>query len=572
MPRRNDDRERFTEGVTVPEDRSRSGRRRLLVLSPTGAQTFSVDKPRLTVGRSVDADVQVEDAALSRIHVSLAFDPLTVTDLGSSNGTRLRGTPIAANTSHEFEIGDVIDCGHTTLVVQEGMSVEVAHRIWAHEHYLTRMQDLCADGEPFAVIRARIAEVPAPMAEATLTSIVSPRDLAARYAPGEYEIAIRDADVEGAEDAVAALRFGLNRVGANVQAGIAVFPQDGSDAESLSSLAGRRLFGESSDEPSGLVIESRAMVQLYALAERVAPSDLSVLVLGETGVGKEVLANHVHAKSKRAAKPFVAINCGGFTEELLESELFGHERGAFTGAVQAKPGLLETAEGGTVFLDELGEMSPSTQVKLLRVLEDRQVRRLGSVKPTQIDTRLIAATNQDLEDLIRRGAFREDLYYRLNGISLVVPPLRERTDEIQVFASAFAKNTAEREGRVVPRFGDDAIAAFMSYAWPGNVRELKNVVERAVILAIDGVITREHLPMDRLSSSIVFASPRGGSLSPPAPTSLGEEIDSLEKQRILDALEKCGGNQSRAAELLGISRKTLLRRLDRYGVPRPRKK
>ncbi len=567
------ERERFTEGVTIPADRrAPQDRRRVLVLSPGGAQTYPVDRPRLTVGRSVDADLQVEDAALSRIHVSLSFEPLSVTDLGSSNGTRLRGQPIAANTPQPFEVGDVIDCGHTTLVVQEGMSVEVAHRIWAHEHYLTRVQDLCADGEPFAVVRARIEGVPQTMAESTLTSIVGQRDLAARYAPGEYELALRDAGLEDAEDAVAALRFGLSRAGATVSAGVALFPQDGSDAEALSSLAGRRLFGESSgEEPSGLVIESRAMVQLYELAERVAPSDLSVLVLGETGVGKEVLARHVHARSKRAAKPFVAINCGGFTEGLLESELFGHERGAFTGAVQAKPGLLETAEGGTVFLDELGEMSPATQVKLLRVLEDRTVRRLGSVEHTKVDARLIAATNKDLEDLIRRGAFREDLYYRLNGIALVVPPLRERRDEIQSFARAFAAAAAEREGRATPRFADEAIAAFMSYAWPGNVRELKNVVERAVVLARDGLIARAHLPMDRLSASIVFASPRGAPEARPA-ASLGEEIDSLEKQRILDALEDCGGNQSRAAEQLGISRKTLLRRLDRYGVPRPRKR
>ena len=571
MSRRNEQRERFTEGVTAPDDRRRTtGRRRVLVLAPSGAETYPIASDRLTVGRSVDADLQVEDAALSRIHVLLTFDPLTVTDLDSSNGTRLRGQPITPNEAHPFEVGDLVDCGHTTLVVQEGMSVETAHRIWAHEHYLTRVEDLTSEGAALAVIRLRVEGAPDRAIEATLTSIVGQRDLAARYAPREYEIALRDAGPEEADDALVALRFGLSRIGATVATGVAFAPRDGRDAETLSQVARARALGgpTSQDAAPSVVVESRAMVQLYALADRIAKSDLSVLILGETGVGKEVLAHRLHDRSRRAAAPFVALNCGGFSEELLESELFGHERGAFTGAVNAKPGLLETAEGGTVFLDELAEMPPSTQVKLLRVLEDRVVRRLGSVTSKTVDARLVAATNRDLEDEIRHGTFREDLYYRLNGISLVVPPLRERRDEIPALARSFASAAAAREGRSPPPLGDDALAALASYAWPGNVRELKNVIERAVVLAGDDPIGREHLPEDRLKASVVFTSSSGGL----SPTPLGEEIDSLEKDRILAALERSGGNQSRAAEALGISRKTLLRRLDRYGVPRPRKR
>lgn len=570
MPRRSSQPPRFSEDVTAPDLRPKGGDRRLLVLAPNGADTHAVERANLSIGRSEDADLTVDDKALSRIHVRLAFEPnLTVTDLGSSNGTRLRGAPIPPNQPQPFDIGDLIDCGHTTLVVQEGRAIETAHRIWAHEHFLPRLEERCAAGDALAVARVRISGVPSRTAESALAALAGERDLVAGYAPGEYEIMLHDAGIEEADDAIAGLRFSISRVGGTVDAGVACAPRDGRNAESLSQCAGERLHAGEADSSDGgdLVVVSRAMVQLHELADRVAPSDLSILILGETGSGKEVLARRIHERSNRDTKPFLALNCGGFSEELLESELFGHERGAFTGAVAAKPGLLETASGGTVFLDELGEMPPSTQVKLLRVLEDQQVRRLGSVTSTQVDVRLIAATNKNLEDEIRRGAFREDLFYRLNGISLLVPPLRDRLDEIEALANHFAKRAAERAGRTAPSFDDQAKSALLAYAWPGNVRELKNVVERAVVLCGDGPVRREHLPADKLASQVVF---RSGSTADAAP-SLGDEVDQLERDRILAALEATGGNQSRAAEKLGISRKTLLRRLDRYGVPRPRK-
>ena len=556
---------RFSEDVTAPAVRPREQDRRLLVLAPNGAVTHAVDRPTLSVGRSVDADLQVEDAALSRVHVRISFVPtLSVTDLGSSNGTRLRGAPIEANVPEPFEIGDLIDCGHTTLVVQAGRGVEVAHRIWAHEHFLPRVDEHCADAETLAVVRVRVRGTSTKAVESAISALVGAGDLVARYAPGEYEIMLDDAGVEEAEDAIAALRFGMSRVEATVEAGIACAPRDGRDAVTLSQRAGEALHGggaPAGDDGASYVVVSRAMVQLQELADRIAPSDLSVLLLGETGAGKEVLARRIHERSKRGLKPFLALNCGGFSEELLESELFGHERGAFTGAVAAKPGLLETAEGGTILLDELGEMPMSTQVKLLRVLEDGEMRRLGSVTPVHVDVRLIAATNRDLEEEIRLGSFREDLFYRLNGITLVVPPLRERRDEILPLAEHFAARAAKREGRSPPPFEEEARAALTGYAWPGNVRELRNVIERAVVLAGDGPIRRADLPADKLASSVVFT----------AAPSLGDEVERLERERILAALDECGGNQSRAAEKLQISRKTLLRRLDRYGVPRPRK-
>ncbi|MBC8071651.1 MAG: sigma 54-interacting transcriptional regulator [Deltaproteobacteria bacterium] len=317
---------------------------------------------------------------------------------------------------------------------------------------------------------------------------------------------------------------------------------------------------EASRAVSGLVIEDRTMAGIYQLAERVAKSTINVLLLGETGVGKDVLARRMHAMSPRAEKPFLALNCGALSEQLLESELFGHERGSFTGAVEAKTGLLEAADGGTVFLDEVGELPPSVQVKLLRVLEERQVRRVGGIRSRPFDIRFVAATNRDLAAAVHGGSFRADLFYRLNGIALVIPPLRQRTGEIAELARRFVDEASRRAERDrPPRIAAEAQAWLEAHAWPGNIRELQNTMERAVLLCTDDVITLDHLP------------PSDG----PAGTGRFGEVRSVdadpERQKILDALESCAGNQTRAARMLGISRNTLLARLDSYGVARPRK-
>ncbi len=310
----------------------------------------------------------------------------------------------------------------------------------------------------------------------------------------------------------------------------------------------------------GIVIEDQTMAGLYQLAERVAKSTINVLLLGETGVGKDVLGRRIHAMSPRADKPFLPLNCGALSEQLLESELFGHERGSFTGAVETKQGLLEAASGGTVFLDEVGELPMSVQVKLLRVLEERQVRRVGGIKTRPFDIRFIAATNRDLGKAIEKGMFRADLYYRLNGISLVIPPLRQRRGEIEGLAKKFVQESAERAGRGdVPRISDKAMAWLKSYHWPGNIRELQNHMERAVLLCTGPEILEEHLPT------------AGGAPPPNMGAIPMEGDDNPERHRIMEALERCAGNQTRAAKLLGISRNTLLARLDAYGIPRPRK-
>jgi two-component system response regulator AtoC len=301
------------------------------------------------------------------------------------------------------------------------------------------------------------------------------------------------------------------------------------------------------------------------LVELVAGSNLSVIVLGETGVGKEVAASRIHQLSARRAGPFVKINCAALTETLLESELFGHERGAFTGAVKTKVGLLEAANGGTVLLDEVGEMPLTTQVKLLRVLESREVMRVGSVESRPIDVRVIAATNRDLPALVAAGGFRSDLYFRLDGITIRLPPLRERRAEIVPLAMTLLAQATKTTSP--PPLTPAALAKLESYSWPGNIRELRNVVERAVVLSAGGPIDAPHLFVDTITLS---AAP-----PPPTPSSgrdLRSDVEGYERTRIEQALEQAGGNQTKAAEILGISRRTLVSRIEAYGMPRPRKK
>ena len=308
-----------------------------------------------------------------------------------------------------------------------------------------------------------------------------------------------------------------------------------------------------------------AMQRVHALAERAAVGTINVLITGETGVGKELLAEAVHRASPRSEGPYVCLNCAALSETLLESELFGHERGAFTGAVQAKPGLLETAAGGTLFLDEVGELPLATQAKLLRVIETRQVTRLGSVRPHRIDVRFIAATNREIEAEVKRGAFRQDLYFRLNGITLTIPPLRARVGEIRHLAETFVRQICRDLGRPPPIVPASIIALFESYGWPGNIRELKNMVERAVLLCAGPIIGQDHLPLDKLVPTLALNG------TPPPRVDTEEIAAPTERERIMTALATCAGNQSRAARLLGIPRRTFVSKLDTYQIPRPKK-
>ena len=295
------------------------------------------------------------------------------------------------------------------------------------------------------------------------------------------------------------------------------------------------------------------MQDLYSMVERIAWSDISVLIFGETGVGKERLADAVHRHSRRASMPFIRLNCAALTETLLESELFGHEKGSFTGAQSAKAGLLESANGGTVFLDEVGDMPMTTQVKLLRVIEERKVRRVGALKPLPIDVRFVAATNRDLELEVQRGSFRKDLFFRLNGISFVIPPLRERVGEIAGLARNLVSEACQRLGRSTePELSREVLALLDQYLWPGNIRELRNVIERAVLLCTGDRLDLSHLPAEKMSSHFAarktahaptapapLATPPTAvpivRAAPLLPAELREQLAQAERQRFINA-------------------------------------
>jgi transcriptional regulator with GAF, ATPase, and Fis domain len=303
---------------------------------------------------------------------------------------------------------------------------------------------------------------------------------------------------------------------------------------------------------------SRSWNDVLAQAGKVAPTDTTVLLSGESGTGKEVVARFIHRRSARRDGPFVALNCAALPEQLLESELFGHEKGAFTGAVSARPGKIEQATGGVLFLDEVGEMSPAVQAKFLRVLQEREYQRLGGAKTLKAEARVLAATNRDLKAAIAKGAFREDLYYRLAVFDIALPPLRERPDDIPLLVDAFLEEIGRAMGRPALGIADEALEKLRSYRWPGNVRELRNALERAVILCEGGTVTSDHLPLD-IASTAASAPPDTGAAA-------AVTLDAAEREMIVRALARARNNKSEAARLLGLSRGALYSRLEKHGL------
>ncbi|HUS65636.1 MAG TPA: sigma 54-interacting transcriptional regulator [Kofleriaceae bacterium] len=544
----------------------------------------------VTIGRAPRSDLPIDDQSISRHHAILAIGPpLTVRDLGSANGTRVRDRELTPHVPEQLAPGDVVELGDATLIVQRRAPPLRAQRLWAHGYFEVRLEEECArarrDGVTFAVARLHFREpLVGEIMQDVLLAESRTSDVVGEYGPREVEVLLHDIAPDRARETLDRIVARFRQVGVEVQAGLACYPRDARGADELVAAASpfpREREPATEAAVSEAINRDRRMQDLHRLIERIAAGNIAVLVLGETGVGKEVMAEKIHKLSPRAAKPYLRLNCAALTESLLESELFGHERGAFTGAVQTKQGLLETADGGTVFLDEIGELPHSLQVKLLRVLEERSVMRVGGLKSRTLDVRFISATNRDLEAEITRGTFRQDLYFRLNGASIMIPPLRERASEISSLARAFLHHAATQMSMPSPPpISEEAMQVMLAYAWPGNIRELRNVVERAVLLSDGNPITPEHLPLEKMRGSL--ASPRPVTVPPPvavtpasgsaaaAPASTAPPGES-EKDRILRVLAECAGNQSAAARILGIGRRTLINRLDEYGVTRPRK-
>jgi DNA-binding NtrC family response regulator len=569
----------------------------------------------VTVGSAPECEVRVADASVAPHHLRLHLGPQVRIERLGAQAAMVRGEPLVAGCSLDLAAGELVQMGAVQIMLERRHS-PAPRRIASQSYFEQRVEEECHRADRnrsvFTLLRVQVTASAPSEVEAGLASSTRVVDVIAAYGPSEYELLLCETAPEQAQVVIKRLRQTLARLGPEPRIGLASYPRDGHDASGLIIAAAppAGAAGPVVELPEPSLARSPAMQDVHRLVERIAASDISVLVLGETGVGKERIAEALHRHSPRAARPLVRLNCAALSESLLESELFGHERGAFTGAQERKQGLLQSAQGGTVFLDEVGDMPLPTQVKLLRVLEERKVRLVGGLKSIAIDVRFVAATNRDLEREIVRGGFRQDLYFRLNGASVLIPPLRERPEEIPGLVARFIAEACARMRRAaVPACTTEALALLRSYPWPGNVRELRSVIERAVVLCDANAISLAHMPTEKMSAHFArreLTPPpvQGGAAAqasrhperPPAradslaslaahpaagvpqalrgrlPRQVREELLAQERQRIVEALAACGGNQTEAAALLGMSRRTLISRIAEYGLPRPRKR
>ncbi|MCA9611979.1 MAG: sigma 54-interacting transcriptional regulator, partial [Myxococcales bacterium] len=478
-------------------------------------------------------------------------------DLGSTNGTFVHGERLAPGAIAYLAPGGMFELGSTMFLVQ-GRHAQAPRRVLRGEALAARVDEAWERGEAFFAVRMRVLEKKDPKAPLhdVMLGCLRGGDVLGALDPRQLVALVFGPSRDEAEALAERLTSRAKTLGVTLQATVDVSLESAVDADTW-------LRGEATspaEEPTPIVLASEVMRRLHTLVERVAASEVNVLLLGETGVGKEIFAERVHAGSARASGPLVRLNCAALPGTLLESELFGHERGAFTGATATKPGLLEIARGGTVFLDEVGDMAPPLQAKLLRVLEERVVRRVGALESRPIDVRVVSATCKDLEAEVKQGRFRQDLFFRLQGVAIVVPPLRERREVIEPLTRAFVRAACRQQDRAPLAIAPEVFRALLQHEWPGNLRELRNVAERAVALCGEGTIELSHLPAELSSVGDEGAS------------ALKANIKGHERQLILDALLQADGNQTRAAKLLGISRRTLISRIEEHGLPRPRKK
>jgi transcriptional regulator with PAS, ATPase and Fis domain len=402
-------------------------------------------------------------------------------------------------------------------------------------------------------------------------------DIIGAYGPRQYELLLPHATPDAAKKTLEDLAESFADAKITYRSAVAHYPADGISAAKLLERACQGLHPGMANQVDSqeIILVAPAMRALFRVAKDAAKSNINILIIGETGTGKEILAETIHDASSRSRKGLLSLNCAALAENLIEAELFGYEKNAFTGAAQAKPGLLETAPGGTVFLDEVGELPLSLQAKLLRVIETRTLIRVGGITKRTVDVRFVSATNRNLRRAVEAGQFRRDLYFRLNGITLEIPPLRERQTEIALFAERFAAEMARDLGRSTPTFSPKAVALMRAYAWPGNIRELRNVMHRAVLLCPLGEeIAPDHLPRELMEAT--FTAPAVAVPFDRVPLSETREMptskDNDDKQRVLDALVQTAGNQTAAAKVLGMGRTAFVNRLNLYGIARPRKK
>ena len=544
--------------------------RAFLVITIDDGGSRVVDLPEgvdVTFGRSRGATITLDSEKVSRMHarVRRTGDVIEVEDLGSRNGTRVNGDridgPRKLVTGDEVSVGPILAVVGVTSGLRRASAI--ADVIGGESRLAAEVDRSVRYHRPVTVAMIRTAS------DAILDQIeraIRPMDLIAEDAGDDYLVILPEL---GREDGAAAVQRLLDFArAANVQAtaATALCPDDGTTVESLIGVlrAGLRTGRmPRAPAPKGTpIVLDPAMQRVYSLVQRIADTSMTVLILGETGVGKELVCEAIHQQSSRRERPLIKLNCAALPETLLESELFGYERGAFTGADKRKVGFFEAADGGTLFLDEIGDMPLALQAKLLRVLERKVITRVGGTTEVATDARLIAATHRNLDADVRSGRFRQDLLFRIGGFTIAVPPLRDRPAEILPLAEHFARTAAAEQARVPPSLSDDAREALAGYAWPGNVRELRNALERALVLATD-TITAADLP-----ERVHDAAHR---IRPPAASGadVRGQLAEVERAAIVAALEADSGNQTRAARRLGLSRRALIYKMEKYGLKPP---
>lgn len=530
---------------------------------------LNADGEHLEIGRDPSCSWELSSPGLSRRHLAVEASrhELRVSDLKSSNGSKLNGTPMRAHEWHVLQAGDILLCGDV-LVAAGTNSLPQAASIPPETGKTL--------AEIYAPSLPHFDEFLAEVAPAGI-QVASPRKGRFRF--------IGRGDLKALQQRLELLSLLLDSLGHSAQWQLGA-SDDAPPPRRLSRT--RMTIPPSSIEGADW---SSAMSELHRLIALVAPTDMNVLVLGETGTGKEVVSKRVHDASNRAKNPFVALNCAALSEQLFESEIFGHEKGAFTGAHATKIGLIEAAGEGTLFLDEVGELPLGAQAKLLRVLEQRTYMRVGSTQPRQMRARVVSATNRNLQSEMATGAFRSDLYFRLNGMSLHIPPLRDRKpEEIARLMLSFLAEHAARTGRSTPFLTDEASSLLLSYRWPGNVRELRAVAERAMLLSPGGTIDADVLrpmlvqsreesatrkfsvaDMETTLSSMRSAEARAVTNVQTSAKGDWSPSELEERQKVKEALERTMHNQTAAAAELGLTRRALIGRIEKYDLPRPRK-
>ena len=551
----------------------------LLVVENDSSRIFHLPRSGVVViGRGHEVELRLDHASVSRRHATIRVDDgvVRIADLGSHNGTRVNGE--AVSEARVLASGDVATVGDVVCVVHFSEPALPARASYAETAWRRRLAEELERAMTYRRELAVIAVLAPQLVASSLAPALRMIDVIGDFDGGQLLLLLPEADRELARSTAARV---LESVPA-ARLGVAVCPADACDADTIllaARAAARRTapgtIGEHAESATRIELGARhvwiadpAMTRMFAHLERLASSELNVLITGETGVGKENAAYAVHHWSRRSG-PFIAVNCAALgPESLVDSELFGHDKGAFTGATSAKAGLFESAAGGTVFLDEVGELPLSIQAKLLRALEVRTITRLGESRERPIDVRLVAATNRSLEVEAAEGRFRQDLYFRLGGATVILPPLRDRRCEIPLLARRFLDEACARAGREAMTITPAAMQVLLTHAWPGNVRELKNTIEYVVAAAPDELVEPADLP-ERLGGSgaglavpVVATDPPS---EPPTPfRPISEELRDLERRRMAEALAAAGGVKTRAASLIEMPIRTFTLKLKQY--------